>query len=92
MIKSEYFDFASYDSLIAKGFERSAESLNEVFVLIDLGGAVWFFLSVSDLRVFDAGCISPGSVSSGRMGHHRAGNHRLSDQYQHSAYMFTVDV
>jgi len=58
---------------------------NEVFVFIDLGGTVWFFLFVSHLCVFDAGRLSPESVWPWRMGRDCTGNCWISDQYQYGA-------
>jgi len=45
-----------------KNQKRLVGKQNEVFVFIDLGGAVWLFLPVSHLCVFDAGRLSPESI------------------------------
>ena len=60
---------------------------NEVFVFVDLGGAVWFFLLVSYLHIFDAGRISSAALQPRRMDRDCAGNHRFSYQYQYGAFL-----
>ena len=63
---------------------------NEISVFVDLGGAVWFFMFVSHLCIFDAGRLPSEPVSTWRMGCDCAGNHRISYQYQHGTFLFAI--
>ena len=67
-------------------------NINEVFILVDLGGAVRFFVFVSYLRLPDAGCIPAAQVYPWRMGCDCAGNHWFADQYQHGAFLLAGHV
>ena len=73
--------------MLLDGTGIPVRSQNEVFVFIDLGGSVWFFLFVSHLRFFDAGRLSPESVFPGGMGCDCAGNYRIPYQHQHGALL-----
>ena len=62
MIKSEICDFMQLVCISIKTSFSLRGNINEVFILVDLGGAVRFFVFVSYLRLPDAGRIPAAQV------------------------------
>ena len=76
--------------MLLDGTGIPVRSRNEIFVFIDLGGSVWFFLFVSNLCIFNSGRLSAEKVWPWRMDCDCVGNYRVSYQSQHSASMSAV--
>ena len=62
MIKSEICDFMQPACISMNTSGGLRGNINEVFILVDLGGAVRFFVFVSYLRLPDAGRIPAAQI------------------------------